>query len=401
MSSQADDIENDPSAGLDDFSNLGLVKDASLKSLNSSGFNRTLSPSDIQEDSAPKDPSSAKSKYAVTRDTCSSPNSYAAIHKKLRASRKGTFYGQTDPNEIVKRSNNELTLQQLREIIEHVSEEYDESCHEPGTKKPVVTMEYQLYDFLRKHYSLKSAIKEKAGLVFRAIRRYAPKENDVAVFGKILQNTLPVSFKAVQDLLSSTCLAQLRQQLEERYPKKPGHEIDALWSVRLRSGFPLEECIDVVRFMYNDKDSEEIIIRVEHASNLAASSSKNHEPIQKDCVRLKDFLHIILTYQMNLTEFHLSDFIQIFHQVNRDHSGVLTNDELQELVRRVGYLDAHEDGKQDNDDSAHGTVLLDATAAAMATVRRYKKGATFSQSADLLAGQISARCGAVVQGKVA
>merc|ERR1719281_1984092 len=116
-------------------------------------------------------------------------------------------------------------------------------------------MEQHLYSFLTKRYVTKPAIMEWASSIFRAIQRFAGHECDVAVFGKILQNSLAESFPAVQDTLRATVQQLLRAQLEQKHSHRPPAEIEALWGDRLRRGVPVSECDEVVCYMFNEQDT--------------------------------------------------------------------------------------------------------------------------------------------------
>lgn len=300
-------------------------------------------------------------------------NSYSQIHMSRRE--RTAHAGASRPGK-------DLTLKQLRDIMQAIyasKAAHDQRCQE--TKEPTETMEQHTYSFLGKRYGLKSVIQEWASAIFRAIQRFAPKECDVAVFGKILQNTLAESFPAVQDTIRITVQQLLRQQLEARHPQRPPQELDNLWRARSRSGVPLSECEEVIRYMYNDNDSQAVLTRLQYASE---SSSQDGDPLPPGSVRYKDLMQVLLSFQMNLTEAFLADFCEIFKKVDSNSDGIVDTAQLEELVRRVGHVDGIEAN------SPASTVLMDAKAATANSIRKFKR-ATFSQCVDLFTGLISAR----------
>jgi hypothetical protein len=264
--------------------------------------------------------------------------------------------------------------------------QYDAKCEE--AKEATETMEQHLYAFLGKRYGLKSVIQVWASAIFTGIQKFATKESEVAIFGKILQNTVAESFPSVADTCRQTVQQLLRAQLEERHPNRSQAEIEALWRARSRSGIPLAECAEVVKYMYNDSDNQELMTRLSYTSQNA-STAEGAEPLTPGCVRMKDVMQVLLSFQMGLTEGFLADFVQIFKQVDTDQDGIVNFTQLDELVRRVGYVENVEDN------SPSGTVLMEAKSTTYTAVRRYRKGATFSQCVDLFTGLISARWGAV------
>jgi len=300
-------------------------------------------------------------------------NSYTAIHMSRR---------ERISNAGASRPGKDLTLRQLRDIMLSVyssKAQHDLRCQE--TKEPTETMEQHTYSFLGKRYGLKSVIQEWASAIFRAIQRFASKECDVAVFGKILQNTLAESFPAVQDTIRSTVHQLLRQQLEARHPQRPQAEIENLWRARSRNGVPIAECEEVIRYMYNDNDAQAVLGRLQFAAENATQDS---EPLTPGSVRYKDLMQVLLSFQMNLTEAFLADFVRIFKQVDSNNDGIVDSAQLEELVRRVGQVDGIETN------SPASTVLMEAKAATANSIRKFRR-ATFSQCVDLFTGLISAR----------
>jgi len=315
-------------------------------------------------------------------------NTYSGLHQKNQNTNR-----LAAPGISTNGPGKDLTLRMLRDIIHSVyasKAQHDLKCQQE--KETTETMEQHLYSYLGKRYGLKSVIQEWASSIFRAIKKIAPRENDVAVFGKILQNTLAESFPSVQDQLRQTVQNFLRSNLEERHARRPQAEIEALWRARVRCGVPLTECEEVVKYMYNDSDSEEIMQRLAYASQNASDRS---EPLSPDSVSMKDTMQVLLFFQMGLTEAFLSDFVEIFRKVDTSGDGVLSYQSLEELIRQVGYVEPFQGNIDEEGYAVENTVLTEAKATAHTAIRRFRKGATFSQCVELLTGLISARWGAI------
>lgn len=315
--------------------------------------------------------------------------SYSSLHHEKLVKKGAATLCPWAPITAHHRPGRELSLRQLRDIMNSVyasKASYDLKCQE--NKEATETMEQHLYGFLGKRYGLKSVIQEWASAIFKAIEKYSLSKTDVAMFGKILQNSLAESFPSVQDQLSQTAHQLLRSQLEERHHLRPKSEIEALWRARSRCGVPLVECEEVVRYMYNDADSDELMLRL-HVASQNPTAEPQMDPLSPDSIRMKDMLQVLLSFQMSLTEAFLSDFVQIFRQVDQSGDGILNYTGLEELVRRVGYVEQAEEGTD------AGTLLMEAKATTYSSLRKFKGGATFSQCVDLFTGLISARWGAI------
>lgn len=249
-------------------------------------------------------------------------------------------------------------------------------------------MEQHLYSFLTKRYVTKPVIMEWASAIFRAIQRFAGSECDVAVFGKILQNSLSESFPAVQDTLRATVQQLLRAQLEQKHSQRSPTEIDALWRDRLRSGVPLNECDEVVCYMFNEQDSSDV------CSRLKTFAAGRPSPVSEmPVVPYRDFVQQLLHFQMQLTVDFLSDFVAIFREVDSDDDGAIADGELEELVDRLA----------DVRNAVSASALEQARTAALESIAKREEDhnasggtgtfgrATFSECVDLFTELISAR----------
>lgn len=98
-----------------------------------------------------------------------------------------------------------LTLNQLKEVINEIyasklkcDQKYIES------KLARETMEQHMYTYLNTKYGLKTLIIEWATAIINGIKKYNSKDNDVAVFGKILRNECDEEFRFVQSQVKTT-----------------------------------------------------------------------------------------------------------------------------------------------------------------------------------------------------
>lgn len=254
-------------------------------------------------------------------------------------------------------------------------------------REPTETMEQHLYAFLGKRYGTRSVVMEWASAIFKAVQKNAALEADVAVFGKILQNTLAESFPAVQDTLRDTVQQLLRTQLEQRHPQRPAAELEALWRARAKCGVPVAECEEVVRYMYNERDSAEVL------SRLQASADKRSAELglMPNTVRYRDLVQSLLSFQVQLTEAFLVDFVRLFREVDADGDGALDGAQLEELVHRLGRGESGFLGEEPDSPLAAARAALAEARAEAAVQCSGLQHATFSECVDLLTALISAR----------
>lgn len=225
---------------------------------------------------------------------------------------------------------------------------------------------------------MKSAVQDWSKAIFKAVHKYASSHNDVAVFGKIIQNTLGESFPSVQETCRETLKQLLMNVLADKHPSRPEQELKSIWLARTRTGFPLKECSEVISYMYNDSDADKLLVKL----NYAAGSTMRSD----DLCPLKDFLQVALNFQMSLTEAFLSDFVEKFKQVDTNRAGILNYQQLEDLVNEIGHIEEL--------DNLAAAVLDEARNSTLTQMRCFAKGATFSQCVDIFTALISARWGA-------
>lgn len=119
-----------------------------------------------------------------------------------------------------------LTLKQLKDSIEAIyasKDKYDDKCRREGL--PRETMEQHMYTWLEMRYGLKPLIVSHASALIRAVTRHARADNDVAVFGRIVQNEVDEEFRFVQRQLKDMVADLLRVYLGAKHPMKGGKAI--------------------------------------------------------------------------------------------------------------------------------------------------------------------------------
>merc|ERR1712159_822777 len=102
------------------------------------------------------------------------------------------------------------------------------------------------------------------------------------------------------------------------YPGRSYSEIEALAKSRQRSGVPMAEIEEVVVYMYNEEDSEDLMRRLNYA---AKSSEDIHgDRLPEGHLSMKDLMQNLL-----------SDFVAIFRQIDTKGEGFLEYQQLEEL----------------------------------------------------------------------
>ena len=249
-------------------------------------------------------------------------------------------------------SSRTLTLRQLKEVIEEIytsKAKFDQKCADG--KMPRETMEKHMYTFLNQKYGLKGLIIEWASAIIAGIKKYSAEDNDVAVFGKILRNECDEEFRFVQVQVKETAAELLKMHLRGKFSLKSNADITEMTKQKMQSFLEEDEWVDIVKYMYNESDSELIISSIQEAihqkkysetSPQKAKTTREEEQLRKEKQRASqgriaytDFLKIILDFQLKGHEKFLCKFIQLFRKVDSDNNGIINEYEFRELVSYI------------------------------------------------------------------
>jgi Ca2+-binding EF-hand superfamily protein len=187
----------------------------------------------------------------------------------------------------------------------------------------------------------------------------------------MLRNMLAESFPARQDLLRQTAEKMFREGLTDR-----------MWRERMFRGVPLKNIEDVVYHLFNKRDGKEIMKRIKdpvRKNKIAA------DEMSTDNARYHTCIESILTFNMNLQDDFLHDFIYAFRELDKDSSGRLSQDEIQKLVARFGTVPNVSDSA-----SSAQRLIDDAQAFTLRKIGDAKR-MTFSEMVDCFTELLSAR----------
>lgn len=243
-----------------------------------------------------------------------------------------------------------LSLRQTKEVIEEIylsKAKYDERCSE--NKMPRETMEQHMYNYLNTKYGLKNLILEWASSIIASVKKHSPKDNDVAVFGKILRNECDEEFRFVQIQVKETVGELLKMHIKNKFPLKHSADVQEIVNEKSNGYLFEDEWGEIVRYMYNEEDSAMIIQEIflmikkkEHLTNPKAPRAKisreeaillrEKEKAMKNRILFSDFIKVLLDFQLKGHEKFLNKFTQIFRKVDTDADGIVNEQEFRDLV---------------------------------------------------------------------
>lgn len=238
-----------------------------------------------------------------------------------------------------------LSLRQLKEIIEDIytsKVKYDEKCKQ--NQLPRETLEQHMYTCLNQKYGLRDIILEWATAIVEAVRRYAPEDNDVAVFGKILRNEIDEEFRFVQQHVRQTVKELLRKHIQAKRPLSGVVELSNALQQVLRGTVAEGAWKEVVNYMYNAGDSAlitDIIHEYLHCRSLPKLQRGNEEDARlsptagHSQLLCKDFVRLLLDFQLDGHVRFLEPYVKIFRRHDKDQNGIVNRFEFASIVREL------------------------------------------------------------------
>ena len=204
-----------------------------------------------------------------------------------------------------------------------------------------------MYTYLNQKYGLKSLVIEWAAAIIAAIKQYSSEDSEVAVLGKILRNECDEDFRFVLLQVKETVVELIKMHLRAKHPLKSNADITAAIYDKVNGFLTEEEWVDVVKYMYNEKDSAQIIgvtYEVIQNKNYSKSPPKlkmtreemmKREKGGKKKIAYADFLKVLLDFQLRGHEKFLERFINIFRAVDADTNGIIDEKEFKEMVTSI------------------------------------------------------------------
>jgi Ca2+-binding EF-hand superfamily protein len=266
----------------------------------------------------------------------------------VAATASGSRRTQRPPSESHRRKTGYkkvLSLKQLKEIIEGIytsKTKYDERCKQ--NQLPRETMEQHMYTYLNQKYGLREIILEWATAIVQAVRRYAAGDNDVAVFGKILRNEIDEEFRFVQQHVRETVKELLRLQIKTKRPLGGVAEMNRALQESMSGTVAEDEWKEVVKYMYNAADAAlitSIIHQYLYRQSLPKLQRHREEEVKLSPTAVysqllyKDFVRLLLDFQLDGHERFLERYVGIFRRHDGDRNGIVNNVEFAAIVHEL------------------------------------------------------------------
>lgn len=115
-----------------------------------------------------------------------------------------------------------------------------------------------MQDILKTKFGLKPLIFESMFSLLMSLKYYQDKDNDIAVFLYILRNECDEEFRFSQNQIRKTLKELLRIFIYEYHPNATQSHIVNILESKLRSYVTSKEVTEIINYLYNKQDAEEI-----------------------------------------------------------------------------------------------------------------------------------------------
>jgi len=246
-----------------------------------------------------------------------------------------------------------LTLNQLIDLINDIytqKKKFDIKCIEG--RQPKQTMEQYLYTYLNQHYGLKGIIIEWTTVILNSIKKYSSEDNDVALFGKMLQNECEEQFRDVQLQIKESIDEIITDRLKRKYRLKTEAEITKMFKEKQKGYLDEATWLEVTQKMYNEENARLLEAKIKEGILSVSQVNKNKEnkkllrmPVKKTTIdfniSFKEFRKIILDFQLKSHEKYIKKFIEAFRMHDTDLNGILSEDEFKNLVTSMKLFNSN------------------------------------------------------------
>ena len=103
---------------------------------------------------------------------------------------------------------------------------------------------------------------EWAAAIFNGIKKFQD-DNDVVIFGKIVNNEIEEQFPLMQMKVKTTIRELMKLNLRNLFPFKSNKEIKEMIETRCRETIAEPEVIDIIKNMYDETQYEHLYEKME------------------------------------------------------------------------------------------------------------------------------------------
>ena len=250
-------------------------------------------------------------------------------------------------------SYRQLSQEGLLELIDEIyKSKANANRKNVSTGKPLDTMEQYMYIYLQNKYGLKNIITEVASAIISSIKEHAKVNNEIRLFGLILQNEIEEKSIQILNQIKKILNESLIMVIQLDNPYKTQNDIHAIATTTRKTFIQEDTWLKIISLVFQkDKTAEETITKqiyeyinsvlnkrlctLNRSYNTLSRSERdlmNGMKTYQKKITYKDLFNIILGYHLKSRDTFLKRFKMCFKQIDTLNKGTLTKDEFYTLI---------------------------------------------------------------------
>ena len=200
---------------------------------------------------------------------------------------------------------------------------------------PKYTLEQHLFNYLKSKYGLKKLIIEWAINIFNGIKLYSKTNGEIFLFGLLLRNEIDEGSIQILNKIKESVKIILKDFIQNE------NKFDKILNGNIYLDENLWKNITYILFNDNIKLGEKFIKKIEDFIENKINNIEILNQIGKK-ILYKDYLNLLITYNVNLRRKYLSNLVEIFRLVDQGKNGLITKEGFKEIILRINIFNPNE-----------------------------------------------------------
>ena len=206
---------------------------------------------------------------------------------------------------------------------------------------PRYTLEQHLFNYLKSRYGLKKLVIEWTINIYNGIKLYSKENGEICLFGLLLRNELDENSIQILKKIKESVKKLIKEFIENE------NKYEGIINNNIYLDENLWKNLSYILFNNNPKLIEKFIRKIEEYIENKVNNIEILNQIGKK-ILYKDYLNLLITYNVHLRRKYLSNLVEIFRKVDEGKHGLITDEGFREIIQRIEVYNHNEiDEKSD------------------------------------------------------
>jgi len=206
---------------------------------------------------------------------------------------------------------------------------------------PRYTLEQHLFNYLKSRYGLKKLVIEWTINIYNGIKLYSKENGEICLFGLLLRNELDENSIQILNKIKESVKKLIKEFIENE------NKYEGIINNNIYLDENLWKNLSYILFNNNPKLIEKFIRKIEEYIENKVNNIEILNQIGKK-ILYKDYLNLLITYNVHLRRKYLSNLVEIFRKVDEGKHGLITDEGFREIIQRIEVYNHNEiDEKSD------------------------------------------------------